>query len=190
MFIVLNRLRGTWAWMAKVNGIILGLIFGLFTMDWILGVSIAVAYLAGESMGWGKWIGAIMNQNYGPATEEEISDKEGTSNGIHFIANLLIPETKSYYWYSVLALAIRGFYWFAITLLPLVVLGYTSIVLYLVSTIILGIAFPVSVILGAWTAQQFNFRYKFFDMWGTWEHAEVWYGLVLDIIILTIIYFI
>jgi len=48
----LNRLRGTYSIFAKVNAIIIGLLFGYVTKSPYVGSAMAIGYLAGESMGW------------------------------------------------------------------------------------------------------------------------------------------
>ena len=181
MMFILNRLRGTWGWMAKVNGVILGLLFWFITGDtWML--LIAPLYVLGESMGWGKWLVGVYEKRTTPLAQH-LTEKEGYKNGIHYIANYLFPEHKNYYRYCYTALTIRGIYWFSITLLPLTIFGYVSLIDYLVSTLLLGVGFPLSVRIGALTDTKWGF--KFMDNF--WEHAEVWYGLIQDIVILLLI---
>ena len=42
-----------------VYGMYLGLIFGLLAMNVWCGLAVLVAYLVGESKGWGEWVGAL-----------------------------------------------------------------------------------------------------------------------------------
>lgn len=187
MFTILNRFRGTKGYWAHISGIIFGIIFGIATGSWQIGLAVAIMYVFGESFGWGKWIGGIMHGQKGPATEHQIADEEGRRNGIHFLASLIVPETKNYYNYCVTALGIRGFYWFALAFLPLAIAGAVSWPIYLLSAAFMGIAFPVGVMIGKKTSEIFNYEFGFFKMNGTWEHQEVWYGLALDVLIVILI---
>lgn len=186
MMAIANRLRGTWAIMAKVNGAMLGLIVFLITGKICIAASVAILYIAGESMGWGKWIGGIMAANHGPATRDQMNDKEGTNNGIDYIASKIAPPLDNYFVYCVMALAIRGFYWWAITLIPLLIGGYIELFYYLFSSFVLGVAFPISVIVGIETARLFKLKVGKFEMIGAWEHGEVWYGLIQDIMLISL----
>lgn len=186
MFTVLNRFRGTEAFWAKINGVILSTLL-YFLVDVYTAVFVGLLYVAGESMGWGKWIGGIMSGNRLSPTPRQLADIEGEKNGIHWLANLLSPEIKNYYRYCVVALSIRGFYWFSLTFLPLAVMGYLDIYMYLISSIMLGVSFPVSVELGKWSKDKFTIDWGYLKIHGTWEHAEVWYGLFQNIIFVSIV---
>lgn len=188
MLTILNRLRGTEGYWAKITGVILGLVLGLVTGSWAVGVFTVIGYVGGESFGWGKWIGGIINDvRIGNYTMAE--DEEGRRNGIHWLATRLFPEIGGKYLeYCITALAIRGFYWFFLALLPLVVLGSLSFGALLVISLLLGIGFPASVFIGKYTADRFSYSYKDFKMIGAWEHSEVWYGLMQDVVILTLVY--
>ncbi len=181
MFTVLNRLRGTWGWMAKINAIVVGLVFYVLTDDVIVSISIASLYILGESFGWGKWMGGVF---YGDDTPDSIqSEDEGINNGVHFLANLIAPQDKDFYRYSLVALTLRGSLWFGLTLLPLSIGSYIGWNDWIIATILLGVGFPLSVRIGITTMKKFNFKF----MNGWWEHSEVWYGLMQDIIFVLII---
>lgn len=186
MFMILNRLRGTWGIMAKVTGAALGALFYLFTYDLYTSFLISVAYVVGESFGWGKWIGGIINGNK-VATKSDLEEAEGESNGIHFLANWIAPQTDNYQHYCITALSIRGFYWAALTILPLLIFGYIGYWTFFTTSLLLGVAFPISVIIGKYTAKKFTYEYKFFSMKGSWEHGEVWYGVIQDIVLILFI---
>jgi len=172
MFAILNRLRGTRGLFATINGIILGLIYYYFTNDYKTSILIAIGYVLGESFGWGKWIGIIGSR------KPQYHIKEGLENGIHFIANLIILEKKDFLNYARLALAIRGFYWW----LP--VIGFMDIPLEykIISLFVLSIGFPLSVEIGRLTENKIGFKH----FTGYWEQAEVYYGLIQDIVLITI----
>ena len=103
------------------------------------------------------------------------------------MANWIAPQHVNFYKYSVVALAIRGIYWWALALLPLVLFSYLAVLPFIITVLLLGIGFPLSVIIGAKTAEMFGFSIGFFAMHGTWEHAEVWYGLMQDIVLFTLL---
>lgn len=55
MFLILNRLRGTYGWFAKVNGVVLGLLFYLAFGNPYVSLAVTIGYVLGESFGWGDW---------------------------------------------------------------------------------------------------------------------------------------
>tara|TARA_R110000822_G_C15338773_1_gene495888 strand:- start:13305 stop:13820 length:516 start_codon:yes stop_codon:yes gene_type:complete len=156
----LNRLRGTHSWWAKIIAIFLGLVFGFATWNPYIGVAVAVGYLAGESMGWGQWIGGII-------TREIKIEGEGKNNGIQWITSKFYNEGE--YEYNVLALGIRGFYWWFLTFAPLMFIVNPIIVLSL--AILLGVAFPLSVIIATEKLGDYS----------AWELAEHYYGGAQDV---------
>ncbi len=186
MLTILNRLRGTKAIWAKVNGAILASLFYWLSKDVYTSISIGALYILGESFGWGKWIGGIMSGNRLSPTPRQLDDREGLKNGIHFLANLIAPEIKNYYEYCIVALGIRGMYWFGLTLLPLVIAGYVDPIMYMPMILLLGVGFPLSVILGKWSKDKITITQKYFNVHGTWEHAEVWYGFMQDVILVAL----
>ena len=123
----------------------------------------AVGYLAGESMGWGQWIGGII-------TREIKIEGEGKNNGIQWITSKFYDEGE--YEYNVLALGIRGFYWWFLTSVSLMFIINPLIVLSM--TIVMGIAFPLSVIVA--TKKLGDYR--------AWELAEHYYGFVQDLFLI------
>lgn len=182
MMFLLNRLRGTHGYFAKVTGIALGGLLYYFDVDMYTAFSVTILYIVGESFGWGKWFGGMYRKNVLP-TEQELADREGINNGIHFLANLVTPEKVNYYRYCITALTLRGIYWFGLTLAPLVIMGYTELTTYIVSVIALGIGFPMSVLLGIKTETKYRFNY----FKGFWEQSEVYYGVMQDIILISVL---
>lgn len=149
-----------------------------------------VLYKIGESFGWGKWISSILTNK--PHYDED----EGKSvfkvfgktiviwDGIHHITNLFIPERKNFYAYSVLALAVRGIYWWA----PLLIYASIRTLLYgpmaLPYAILFGILFPVSVLL----AMQWDWKIPYLiyqkDMVNrSWQRSELIYGAFQGVIL-------
>ena len=78
-----------------VYGMYLGLIFGLLTMNVWCGLAVLVAYLVGESKGWGEWVGSLTRHE--PWDEQMLQhcykDNEGkTFPFIYQISNFFIKE--------------------------------------------------------------------------------------------------
>lgn len=127
MFTILHRLRGTWSWMAKVVGLIVGILIFLCTLNPTAGILGIIAYVLGESFGWGKWVGGII-KGYCYATEKDLKDKTGKSWGVHYIANFVFNEKKYFQEYCYLALILRGLvYW-----IPLFLVLYFLILFLLI----------------------------------------------------------
>jgi len=166
----LNRLRGTYLYYSKVIAILLGVIFGLVASNYYIGIAVAVGYLAGESMGWGEWIGGLINgESNVPVT------RNGTGNGIEWLATRFYNMNT--FGYHFLALAIRGFYWWFLTLMSLML--YINPIYVCLSILILSIGFPVSVVLAK--------KYIVYSDKTVWEFSEDIYGLFQDVVLISII---
>ena len=188
MFTILNRLRGTESYFAKVAAVALGAVLYLITRDPLLAILVTVGYIAGESFGWGKWIAGIIQYRKGPATQADIANTEGHKYGIHQIANKIAPETKDFYRYCVVALAIRGIYWWAPVMAPLAILGYVPIHLAIYDALALGIMFPAAFIAARKTKDLFKIDTKLFKVQTHWHHGELVYGFWQDAIFAWIIF--
>jgi len=163
-FYQLNRLRGTDSIFAKVNAVIIGLIFGYVTKNPYVGSAMAMGYLAGESMGWGDWIG---QQN---GTPLECGNK-GEKNGIKWLASKFAAcGTENY---NKIALVIRGAYWWTPTLLPLMFVMNPATVL--LAIIALSFGFQIS---QDWTGN---------DGKKSWNDAEYVYGGIQDVVLAVLI---
>ena len=102
---ILNRWRGTGdifnVYKFSVTGtmiyaIYLALLFGLVTGSVIIGVVTLIGFLAGESFGWGKWVGTLVTDEP-KDLEVEYLDKEGYGFPyIHYIANFIAPERENF----------------------------------------------------------------------------------------------
>lgn len=186
----INRLRGG-GFLSLSGGsayiaaaILTALIFGI-TLNPIVAGAFLVAYVLGESFGWGKWLAAIPFWNDKSFTQEMynsgqvkasniplIERKDGKNNGIHLIANLISKETEDFRSYSWWALVIRGIFWWGPVLAALTATGAIHFVSAILGTIVLGFAFPIL----------YQFSYKMFteEYWG---RGEMMYGFVQGLIL-------
>ena len=178
MMLILNRLRGTYGWFAKVNGVVLGLLFYLLVGNPYLSLVIAIGYVLGESFGWGDWVGCLTtNRNSYKDTTDE-----GKSNGIMWLSQKIVPDWgTNFIYYSRVALAIRGLYWWLPTLAPLYFV--TDDLLIAVSILFLSIGFPIACEIG------YLLRNKDYSFWklsykGGWEMQEGVYGLMQDVVLI------
>ena len=97
---ILNRWRGTGdifnVYKFRVTGtmiyaIYLALLFGLVTGSVIIGVVTLIGFLAGESFGFGKWVGTLVTDEP-KDLEVEYLDKEGYGFPyIHYMASIKKP---------------------------------------------------------------------------------------------------
>src|SRR6185369_11061046 len=119
---ILNKLRGsTWPFKGLGgSGALLAAAgfsgaIALLTQDILLSVLFAAAYVAGESIGWNKWINCIpgtmtqefYNQNWavdGPTTKDR--GEWGES-----LIDLIVDEHKHYWLYCFLGMTLRGILW-------------------------------------------------------------------------------
>lgn len=182
MFLILNRLRGTYGLFAKVNGVVLGLLFYLAFGNPYVSLAVAIGYVLGESFGWGEWVGNLSVHR--KETTDTLED-EGANNGIQYIATRLVPNwSVAYLKYCRVALVLRGLYWWTPTLIALCFI--TNPFLVISCVIVLALSFTLACELGYITSKLWNFKY----MSGGWEHQEVWYGLFQDLVILSLIFLI
>lgn len=161
---------------AKFNGVVLGLLTYYFFHNPYVAIAVAFGYVLGESFGWGEWIGTLTSGEkyyifYNHTTE-------GQNNGIKWMASIFFDTYEDWTNYCRLALTIRGFYWWLPTLAPLYFVGISMNTL-LLAILLLSIGFPIACEIGYHTTTKFNFKH----MGSGWEHQEVWYGLMQDIIL-------
>lgn len=110
---ILNRLRGTGVikhfgtlnlgekkvevklvW-NHIYGLYLALVLGLLAMNVWAGLAVLVAYLVGESKGWGEWVGALTRWETKDEEwlQRQYDDEEGWGLPfIHNIANFICKE--------------------------------------------------------------------------------------------------
>ena len=170
-----------------VYGLYLALVFGLLAMNVWAGLALLVAYLVGESKGWGKWVGALTR--WEPKDEkwleEQYLDNEGkTFPFIHQIANYVVPEKidgtleqklKQYNKYAILATTLRGIYWFLPMTLVAIFTGLISWYFGLISLVFVGLAFPLACWLGRIT--NINGKIGIINYSRGWENQEIYYGM-------------
>lgn len=178
MELILNRWRGMGIIFSRITGTMIYALY-VFVLISILsnpiyGVVATILFLAGESLAFGKWVGYLTYpENYNK--EQFEANKKGSNfPSIHQTANYFINQSNPYK-YSILALSIRGLYWW----LPLYLLfAYIGLINYFEAIIIgflLGIGFPIACIL----SRKFNFifKYKYLICTDNWHRQELFYGL-------------
>lgn len=176
MFTVLNRLRGMNGVWSKFNGLLLAYIIYSVSHNHYVALAVGIGYIIGESFGWGEWVGTLSCNR--TAVE---NNEEGKNNGIQWLASKVIDPSKDWINYCRVALTIRGFYWWLPTLAPLYFVGF-SVELLTLMILALSIGFPIACELGYRTSKMFEFNKYGFSVVGGWEHQEVWYGLMQDLV--------
>ena len=180
---ILNRLRGTGDVLRvgsfRVTGIMLYALYlmAVVTMisEWYYGLAFVVLFVAGESYAWGKWIGYLVD--YEDEHSPEYDSKVGKSFPyIHYIANYIVKEREDYKRYCQVALALRGFVWFAPMYAVLGVAGLINWIEVAVISIVLAIGFPIAAYAGRnW---DYNAKFGVLEFKRGWENQEVVYGLI------------
>lgn len=198
---ILNRLRGTGSmFYISINGNILyalyifvltALLSLVFNYAWEWSFLALVLYVIGEANAWGKWVGYLSSAE---REVEEYDNEDGRSFPfIHYIANFLIDQTKYYKAYCILALSLRGIYWW----LPLyTLLGWLfgQIVIGMILGLVIGLLFSITAILGA--KYDFTYSNDYIEYFKSktkmnntivyvcntnWERQEVIYGALQEI---------
>ena len=208
MMLILNRLRGTQGLWSKIIGLLLALIVQIAFNNTYVALAVGLGYIVGESFGWGLWVGTLSVQR--EKGYELHYEGEGRNNGIEWIASHIVkPTQESWINYCRVALSIRGFYWWLPTLAPLYFVGFSAELLT-VMILALSIGFPIACELGYYSATYFSASFnkdtekyeivfkgkiikaydkdKGFSVKGGWEHQEVWYGLMQDIVFIFLIW--
>ena len=185
----------------------LGLVVGLLTMDVYAGLLTVVAFMVGESKGWGEWVGTLTR--YEPMTpevlEKNYKDNEGkTFPYIHQISNFFIKEqkdeniyysfsdkVKQYFRYARLALTLRGLWWWSLVYTVMYMYDLINIYELVIFSILISILFPVACKLGKLWGYT-GTKLKIVNFSRGWENQEIIYGifqgLILDYIVLRNLY--
>ena len=174
-----------------IYGLYLALIIGLLAMNVWAGLAVLVAYLVGESKGWGEWVGALTR--WETKDEEWLQRQYGDEEGwglpfIHNIANFICKEQIDgtleekliqYNKYAITALVVRGMLWWGLVYGVMALFGVISGMTALVATVLLGIGFPVACELGKrW---DYNKKFGILSFSRGWENQEIVYGLMQGI---------
>ena len=174
-----------------IYGLYLALVLGLLAMNVWAGLAVLVAYLVGESKGWGEWVGALTRWETKDEEwlQRQYKDNEGVGFPyIHQIANAIVKEQiegtledklKQYHKYATIALTLRGMFWWGLVYGTMAVFGVISGLTALVATVLLGIGFPVACELGKrW---DYNKKFGILSFSRGWENQEIVYGLMQGI---------
>ena len=181
--ILLNRLCDTGDVLRvgsfRVTGIMLYALYLMIVVslvtEWYYGLAFVVLFVAGESYAWGKWIGYLVD--YEDEHSPEYDSKVGKSFPyIHYIANAIVSERMNYKRYCQVALALRGFVWFAPMYAVLWYAGLINWIEVAVISIVLAVAFPIA----AYAGRNWDYNKKFgvLEFKRGWENQEVVYGLI------------
>ena len=146
---------------------------GYISVSMIYGFISTALFLAGESLAFGKWVGYLTYPENYDKEQFEANKKGSNFPFIHQTANYFISQSNPYK-YSILALSIRGSYWW----LPLYLLfAYIGLINYFEAIIIgflLGIGFPIACILSR--KFTFRFKYRYLECTDNWHRQELIYG--------------
>ena len=215
---ILNRLRGTgtiidFGYIKNVHvtfngnhlyGLYLAIVLGLLSMNLYAGLAVLIAYIVGESKGWGKWVGSLSRVE--PWTEKHLVDDYADAEGktfpfIHQIANSVCKEQidgtfeqkcKQYKKYATLALALRGFYWWLPMYLVLAAFGVISWYVAVIAGVGLGLMFPIAAELGRrWKFERvYDLKFIKLSFSRGWENQEVVYGAMQGLVLWAVLYLI
>lgn len=181
MFLILNRLRGTNGVWSKAIGLFLALLVQIAFGNVYVTLAVGLGYIIGESFGWGEWVGTLSSNR-----EQIQKNEECKNNGIQFIASKIIDPSKDWTNHCRVALTIRGFYWWFPTLAPLYFVGFNPLVL-LGCILFLSVGFPIACEIGYLLRDKISFEKYGLEFRGGWELQEGVYGLMQDLVIITLI---
>ena len=170
-----------------IYGLYFALIFGFLTGSIGIGLLTLIAYLIGESKGWGEWVGALTrweSKNEAWLIKQYEDDEGKKFPFIHQITNFFVKEQiegtleqklKQYNKYATLALVLRGIYWFLPMTLIAIFTGLISWYFGLLSLVLIGVSFPLACYLGKLI--KFKKSFKFLHFSRGWENQEFVYGI-------------
>jgi hypothetical protein len=178
-------------------GLYLALAIGLVTTNAWIGLAVLVAYLIGESKGWGEWVGSLSRVE--PWTEKHLAEDYADDEGkkfpfIHQIANSVIKEqiegsfekrANQYKRYATLALILRGMYWWLPVYLVMAAFGVISWYVAVIAGVGLGLMFPLACAIGRrWKFERvYDLKFIKLSFSQGWENQEVVYGIVQGFIL-------
>lgn len=173
-----------------IYGLFLAFIFGILTNSYGIGFLTLVAYLIGESKGWGEWVGGLVStkkERDEQWLEARYIDEEGKGFPFIFaITNFFIKEKnesiwnhemqlKHYFKHITLALILRGIYWWTLVYAALFYYKYINLIEYLTISISLGLLFPIACYLG--NKLNINKKFGVLNLSVGWENQELFYGI-------------
>jgi len=185
----MDQLIGSDLWFIKngapVAAVGLMLIVVGLTQDWLIGFLAGLAYFGGETFGWAKWVRSApfwwtdwqkqYNRNW-------LARETGKSSGIHQIANFFFKETEDFTNYAILALILRGIWWWAPFYTVLAFFNVVSVSIAIIATIAMGLLFPVCYYIGGKLHEVDSLRNSIF--FGIYmNNAEKIYGFAQGVII-------
>ncbi len=181
-----------------VYGMYLASVFGLLAMNVWAGLAVLVAYLVGESKGWGEWVGALTRWETKDEEWLQIQYKDNEGVGfpyIHQIANAIVKEQiegtleerlKQYHKYATLALTLRGMFWWGLVYGTAGVFGIIGGMTALIATVVLGIGFPIACELGKrW---DYNKKFGILSLSRGWENQELVYGVMQGLVLWLVVF--
>lgn len=217
---ILNRLRGTGVikhfgtlnvgkMSVRVNlngsilyGLYLAVLIGCIGASVWLGLAVLVAYLVGESKGWGEWVGSLTR--WEPWDRELIElvykDEEGkTFPFIYQIANSMVKEKiegsldeqcKQYRKHATLAIVLRGMYWWLPVYMVMAAFGVISWYVAVIAGLVLGLAFPLACELGKrWKFERvYDLKFIKLSFSRGWENQEIVYGAMQGLVFWLVVF--
>ena len=193
MEILLNRWRGTGTIFSiskfNITGTVIYAIY-MFVLVSILsnpiyGFIATLLFLAGESLAFGKWVGYLTYPENYEKRQFEANKKGGSFPFIHQTANYFINQSNPYK-YSVLALSIRGLYWWLPLYLLFTYIGLINYYEAIIIGVLLGVGFPSACILSR--RFSFTFKHKYFVCTDNWHRQELVYGMFQGIALWYVIF--
>ena len=217
---ILNRFRGTGVikhfgtlnvgkMSVRVNlngsilyGLYLAVLIGCIGASVWLGLAVLVAYLVGESKGWGEWVGSLTR--WEPWDRELIElvykDEEGkTFPFIYQIANSMVKEKiegsldeqcRQYRKHATLAIVLRGMYWWLPVYMVMAAFGVISWYVAVIAGVVLGLAFPLACELGKrWKFERvYDLKFIKLSFSRGWENQEIVYGAMQGLVLWLVVF--
>jgi hypothetical protein len=217
---LLNRLRGTGVikhfgtlnigkMSVRVNlngsilyGLYLAVLIGFVGASVWLGLAVLVAYLVGESKGWGEWVGSLTR--WEPWDRELIElvykDEEGkTFPFIYQIANSMVKEKiegsldeqcRQYRKHATLAIVLRGMYWWLPVYMVMAAFGVISWYVAVIAGLVLGLMFPLACELGKrWKFERvYDLKFIKLSFSRGWENQEIVYGAMQGLVFWLVVF--
>ncbi len=156
-----------------------------------------VLYSLGETWGWAKWQGGLLTYYYARdifkyepveyTAKRLVANKDNTL-GIHTLTTWLgFKQEKDPVKYCMMALAIRGLYWWLPVGIAMYALGVMSTVMFIIFLLVMAVGFPLSNDIAA----RLDLPYKASknptsksDTW--WAQSEIIYGIIQGLMLMVV----